>query len=159
MGNLPKTNSPPDRFLHRLESVELPAMAPDSLCNQSEWDELSKCIWRKCVERQQTKETYRNKMLLWLYLIESIEVVAILAVAPHRVNQSLTLTDFRFRLISANRSRALQHLFGGIDHIGIRFGHVRCGYVSCVAMLLQSGSTQRGHDAFVAAGRPFAETM
>lgn len=79
MGNLPKSQSPPDRFLQRLDSIELQRTAPESLCNQSVWDELSLCIWQKCVERQQTKETYRNKMLLWLYLIDIIEVFEVVS--------------------------------------------------------------------------------
>lgn len=51
MGNLPKSQSPPDRFLQRLDSIELQPTAPESLCNQSVWDDLSQCIWEKCVER------------------------------------------------------------------------------------------------------------
>lgn len=96
MGNLPKSQSPPDRFLQRLDSIELQLTAPESLCNQSVWDDLSQCIWEKCVERQQTKETYRNKMLLWLYLIDSIEVVDSFSRLLFVPEFTLTLNEFRF---------------------------------------------------------------
>lgn len=101
MVNLPKSQSLPDRFLQRLESVELPKTAPDSLCNESIWDELSQKIWRKCVERQQTKETYRNKMRLWLLLNNSIEVLSI-AMRPSRTHILYTNSFVFLLLLVAN---------------------------------------------------------
>lgn len=65
----------------RADNIELPRRYPESLCNHTVWDELSQHIWYKCVERQQTSQTYTNKMLFWKNLT-SITQVLWLTISP-----------------------------------------------------------------------------
>lgn len=89
------TVTPPDRFLARSHLIEMRA-TPKSLLNSkhllcfsiikrhvlmfysfspgSQWDPLSKSIWSKFSNSQQTEETYKRKMYLWRYLYLCIRV-------------------------------------------------------------------------------------
>lgn len=47
---------------------------PEMLLNNSRWDRLSKSIWDKFVDNQQTVETYRNKLSMWKHLFVLVKV-------------------------------------------------------------------------------------